>query len=136
MSLLKKILLVLLIVCIIFSLLGKNDHENSNSNSKHIYPYHQRERLVRPSWGNGMGFAKCSNPPNENPWTSFISGRTSDANRTRHENPGASPFIDNAFDRVVDAPIPALAEARQYHLQDVARFNTGHRDSWVEPIFM
>lgn len=131
MSLLKKILLVLLIVCIIFSLLGKNDHENSNSNSNS----NSNKRLVRPSCGNGMGFAKCSTPQ-ENPWTSFISGRTSDANRTQHKNPGASPFIDNAFDRVVDAPIPALAEARQYHLQDVARFNTGHRDSWVEPIFM
>lgn len=133
MSLLKKILLVFLIICIIFSLLGKNDDGHDRDRHDHG---HQRERLVRPSWGNGMGFAKCSSAPNENPWTSFISGRTSDANRTRHENPGASPFIENAFDRVVDAPIPALAEARQYHLQDVARFNTGHRDSWVEPIFM
>lgn len=132
MSLLKKILLVLLIVCIIFSLLGSGPNSISNSNFKH---HHHRERLVRPSWGNGMGFAKCSNPQ-ENPWTSFIAGRTSDANRARHKNPGANPFIENAFDRVVDAPIPALAEARQYHLQDVARFNTGHRDSWVEPIFM
>lgn len=69
-----------------------------------------------------------------NPWTSFISGRRSDS--TQKAGPPSGGFLTEApFARMTDAPIPPMVT--DYHLQNVAKDNTGWRDqNWAELVFV
>ena len=136
---LRKLLLISIVAAMASQILTP---PRSGGGSSHVQ---RARRVLRPTQRPDIGYGKmckgghcpAKSPAaggDTNPWTSFISGRKSDS--TQKAVPASGGFLTEApFSRMVDTPIPPMIT--NYQLQNVAKDNTGWRDSnWAELVFV
>lgn len=144
-SLRKGVLLlgILAVSLHLFDFLGAGVSENGEAKAENpvqqvlpVRPSRGYGRLCKRSRGRGGagagGGSSKSCGKGDNPWTSFIAGRKCSDGDTSQ----SGGFLETSpFARVTDAPIPPLI--KNYNLQNVAKDNTGYRDTnWPELVFM